>query len=137
MEQLTMEKTSSGKKQFPLTRVLTLLVIVIFGMGMVVGLAYVDYLAGSESSSFLPGGLEVSGITRGFNSGGTGIDSSGESGTAIVNVAGKEFVVSPTEVTANGKQIARVNKSTKSLKIISYRGTIDIEADGKIIASVN
>ena len=135
MEAISVER----KKTAPVMLILLLLFGVLM-LGGIVGVGlYLDYHAGSQSSTTLPNGMEVAGIARGFGAGSTAIGSVHGDGvplTLTVRVEGREFEVTETEVLLNDEQISEIPESTKQLSIVSYRGATYVEADGAEIATL-
>jgi len=130
---------SVSKKKLPITRILLFAFGALAVAGSIGGYYYLDYHSGSQSSTFHPNGMELSLITRGFNSGTTGVGTvQGENMplTFLARVKDFEFKVTETDVVLCEKQVAKIPVGTKKVSIVSYKASTTINADGKRIATI-
>ena len=131
--------TKQDKKKLPITGLL----VALFGAFMLAivlaGILYLDYQSGSTSGTFLPNGMEVEAVARGFGSGSTSVGSiQGENvpPTILLRIEGREFRVTATAVQSGEEVVAKIPPGTKKLSIVSYRDLTTIEADNKTVASL-
>lgn len=128
-------------RKLPVTKVLVAfsLLLVIFLCGG--GLLYVDYHAGSLSSTLLPADdgtvMEVSARWRGFSGGGTRVGSNSTTGEVLLGIGEQEFTVARETVKYQGKVLVELPAGASSVEVVAYRGSIQIIVDGEMVTSLS